>query len=312
MAAAQPSAAVGQSRSAVPNLEVPIFGAVSTAILREAKITRIELNAADSYAAGGLTPSLRELRSVIEVRDAARSKIIAEAGESAAAFAVRVMIRPRGPPTDPEVDGIRQQDFVYDGGEFEVMKKSLREIRDSSLLRAEMGDGFVFGLLKHMHRRDGRTRRTSLALDEERCRELVQLAAPFPCVFHRAFDDALGSLPSTNEARDALLHSVIACGFKGLLTSGGPGNAPDNKDVLAEIVSMANDKLEIIIGGGVRGRNVRELADAVSGTGSTRHSVWFHSSCLSSGRREGDEEMVDPTEVSAIISRLVDVQQRTS
>ena len=87
------------------------------------------------------------------------------------------------------------------------------------------------------------------------------------------------------EAESKAFEIVKSCGFDGILTSGGPGNAPDNAERLAGIVGLTSrgiedDRVEIIIGGGVRSVNISALMARLTdnkGNG----NIWFHSSCLS-------------------------------
>ena len=72
---------------------------------------------------------------------------------------LNVMIRPRG------------GDFVYTNAEFEQMKAEILAFKKLNV------DGFVFGILD----KDGN-------FDKEQNMELVALANPIPCTFHRAFD----------------------------------------------------------------------------------------------------------------------------
>ena len=74
---------------------------------------------------------------------------------------VMIMIRPRG------------GGFVYSDEEFIEMKGDIERVRG-------LADGFVFGVLKE----EGGV----VKVDEERNLELVKLASPLPCTFHRAID----------------------------------------------------------------------------------------------------------------------------
>ncbi|KFY61890.1 hypothetical protein V496_04817, partial [Pseudogymnoascus sp. VKM F-4515 (FW-2607)] len=76
---------------------------------------------------------------------------------------VMVMIRPRG------------GDFEYSDEEFAQMKEEMKRFRG-------LADGFVFGILKE----EG----GEVVVDGERNSELVELARPLPCTFHRAVDAA--------------------------------------------------------------------------------------------------------------------------
>ena len=148
---------------------------------------------------------------------------------------VFVMIRPRG------------GNFAYTEQEFEQMKT------DIDRFNAEV-DGFVFGILDDEHR-----------VNITRTTELVQMAHPLPCTFHRAFD----------ETRDKFraLEDVIASGCQALLTSGGASNAVTGAHVLSDLVVAAQARITIIPGGGVRSRNINILI-AVTG------AIFFHSSAL--------------------------------
>lgn len=105
----------------------------------------------------------------------------------------------------------------------------------------------------------------------------------------------MGSGGSTVEEA---LSDLAICGFKGLLTSGGPGRAIDNIDTVSRIVRAAPQSLrEIIVGGGVRSSNVRELAEALVPQGREPSPmtpvIWFHSSCLTNavaGEKLDEEE----------------------
>ncbi|KAF3770849.1 hypothetical protein M406DRAFT_223576, partial [Cryphonectria parasitica EP155] len=220
--------------------EVPVFSSSSAHLAISAGAHRLELNRANSYPQGGLTPSLSDL----------------EALSSYSTVPLRVMIRPRGPP--PPLVGeddsgstttttTTTPDFIYSDAEMEEMRERIKEFVGSGLLRRERGDGFVFGVLRRILEDKGKA---VVVVDVERNRELVRLAGGLACVFHRAFDDILGTQGATPEEALADLHH---CGFHGLLTSGGPGSAADHTETLARIVRSAPERIrEVIIGGGVR------------------------------------------------------------
>ena len=150
-----------------------------------------------------------------------------------------IMIRPRG------------GNFVYSDSEFEQMKSEIEAIKKLGV------NGFVFGILK-----DDNT------INIEQNLELVELAKSFPCTFHRAFDEILDY--------EKALENVISCGFSTLLTSGTFPNVMEGKYVLKQLVIQANNRIEIMPGGGLRSTNVLELNEMVNAN-------WFHSSAITDG-----------------------------
>jgi copper homeostasis protein len=139
--------------------------------------------------------------------------------------------------------------FVLIEQDYEQMEA---EIRNFELSGAA---GFVFGGLGP----DGR-------IDEHRMRHLVGYAGGRPCTFHRAFD-SLKESDMENE-----LEKLIRCGFKAVLTSGGGKTAWDGKHRLKMLVERARGRIDIIVAGRVRSRDVHQLKDI--GTN------WFHSSAI--------------------------------
>lgn len=116
-------------------------------------------------------------------------------------------------------------------------------------------DGFVFGILD-----------PGGLIDTDYNRQLVHLASPLPCTFHRAFDglaDKAGSLDL-----------LIDLGFRNLLTSGLPGPALAGRDTIRQLVQRAAGRICVIAGGGIRAGNVADLASATA-------AGWFHSAARS-------------------------------
>ena len=147
-----------------------------------------------------------------------------------------VMIRPRG------------GDFIYSDFEFEQMKSEILTFKKLQV------DGFVFGILKE----DGN-------VNELQNAELVALANPLPCTFHRAFDGIKNKLKA--------LESLIECDFKTILTSGQETNVVDGIDVLARLVEKANNRIVIMPGGGLRSSNIELLKEKTK-------AVFYHSSAI--------------------------------
>jgi len=139
-------------------------------------------------------------------------------------ISLHVIIRPRG------------GDFCYSEDEFETMKRDV-------LTAKELGaDGVVFGILKE----DGQ-------IDTARTRSLVELARPLTTTFHRAFDMAA----DLHQA----LEDVINAGTDRVLTSGGEQNAEDGIATIVRLVTIAKDRIAVMVGGGIRETNVRHIIE---------------------------------------------------
>lgn len=150
-----------------------------------------------------------------------------------------VMIRPRG------------GDFTYSDTEFEQMKTDLISLKSLNV------DGFVFGILDENDE-----------VNKEQNKILVELASPLPCTFHRAFDRANGL--------DNSLEKVIECGFTTILTSGQKPNVSEGKENLKKLVELADGRLEILVGGGLRSSNIEDIRAYTK-------AEYFHSSAITNG-----------------------------
>lgn len=159
-----------------------------------------------------------------------------------------VMIRPRG------------GNFVYSELEFEQMKSEIETIKKLGV------NGFVFGILK-----DDNT------INIEQNKALVELAKPFPCTFHRAFDEV-------SDIKKAL-EDVISCGFSTILTSGTFPNVMEGKEVLKQLVNQAKNRIEIMPGGGLRSANISALDEMVNAN-------WYHSSAITDGSEIASSEEI--------------------
>ena len=159
-----------------------------------------------------------------------------------------VMIRPRG------------GSFVYSDSEFEQMKSEIETIKKLGV------NGFVFGILNE-----------DKTINVDQNKVLVELVKPFPCTFHRAFDEVL----NVNKA----LEDVISCGFSTILTSGTFPNVMEGKEVLKQLVNQANNRIEIMPGGGLRSTNISELNEIVNAN-------WYHSSAIIDGSGIANSEEI--------------------
>jgi copper homeostasis protein len=165
------------------------------------------------------------------------------------------MIRPRG------------GNFVYSDVEFEQMKSEIETIKKIGV------NGFVFGILKN-----------DKTINIEQNKALLELAKPFPCTFHRAFDAVLDY--------EQALEDAISCGFSTILTSGTFPNVMEGKEVLKQLVIQANNRIEIMPGGGLRSTNISALDEMVNAN-------WYHSSAITDG-----SEIANPEEIVQLKKKL--------
>lgn len=159
-----------------------------------------------------------------------------------------VMIRPRG------------GDFTYSKEEFEQMKSDLVRLKTLKI------DGFVFGILDENDQ-----------VNIVQNKELVTLAQPYPCTFHRAFDRA-GDLGTS-------LEQVIECGFTTILTSGQKPNVSEGTENLKKLVELSDGRIEILVGGGLRSVNIAGIREFTKAT-------YFHSSAITDGGAFADADEV--------------------
>ncbi|ETS79787.1 hypothetical protein PFICI_09640 [Pestalotiopsis fici W106-1] len=237
-------------------LEVPIFGPAFASAAVSAGASRLELNSKGSYPAGGLTPVIGDLSSL-----------------EGLGIPIRIMIRPRGPPARGACD------FIYTESEVKAMEQSIRDFKASGLMEEGRGDGFVFGALAEIDREQARGQpdghaHAGTVLNAGQCSRLAEAAKPFKFVFHRAFDELV-----RHEVWEEALEELVRLGFNGILTSGGPGDAVDNIPRLVQILEKAGNRMEIILGGGVRSSNITGLREGI-GSSLATPGYWAHSSCL--------------------------------
>ncbi|KAK3986286.1 copper homeostasis CutC domain-containing protein [Cladorrhinum sp. PSN332] len=261
------------AQNPVYRLEIPIFGPDSgLSAAKAGGVKQIELNRAGSYYAGGLTPTLSELQTLISS--------LSSLSKHGRRPTIRIMIRPRGPPLTGEPD------FIYSDAEHEEMISSVGQFVDSGLLNPANGDGFVLGLLKP----DGGGGSNS-SIDIERVQRLVKEANGLAVVFHRAFDEFVSLDTTDATVRQEGIESLKEVGVKGILTSGGRGRAVDNVGVLRRLLAQDGERrTEIIVGGGVRSENLREIVEGIGGKEVVNGGgILFHSSCLRVGEEDGEE-----------------------
>lgn len=130
---------------------------------------------------------------------------------------------------------IRGGDFLYTNDEYDCMLKD-------ALLCKELGcDGVVIGFLH----RDG-------TIDVERTAKIVEAVYPLGVTFHRAFDRCAAPFNA--------LEQLIEIGCERILTSGQEPTAPEGVVLLSELTMVANGRIIIMPGSGVRESNIVPLA----------------------------------------------------
>jgi len=156
--------------------------------------------------------------------------------------------------------------YSYSPKLFDMMKNSI-----STFAKAG-ADGFVFACMY-----------TEQGINILQNKELVELASPLPCTFHRAFD------PITD--KEEAIQKIISCGFKRILTSGKAGKAVDNFDLIKKLQEKHKDQINILPGGGIRSTNVDQFKES-------RIFPEVHSAAILQG------EVADKNEVQQLVKMI--------
>lgn len=135
---------------------------------------------------------------------------------------VRVLIRPRF------------GDFLYSPYEFDVL------LQEVEMFKEAHADGIVVGALTP----DGN-------LDMEQMTKLMNLAKEMPVTLHRAFDMCQDPF--------AALENAVALGIDTILTSGQKNHCLAGKELLGKLCEAADERLQILVGGGVTAEVISEL-----------------------------------------------------
>ena len=185
-------------------VEACLEDVVSAVAAEQAGAGRIEL--CSGLNEGGVTPSAGLIRAVREAVD----------------VPLMVLVRPR------------PGDFVYSGGELDVMHRDIREVYRAG------ANGVVLGALT-----------PAGTIDESAMRSLVNAAGKLEVVMHRAVDQT----PEIVTACEQL----AALGVQRVLTSGGAPSALAGATAIARLVSAFGSRLTLLAGGEVRADNVPEI-----------------------------------------------------
>lgn len=135
---------------------------------------------------------------------------------------VFVLVRPHG------------GDFCYNELEIKTMGADVEYCKQAGVA------GIVVGFLHP----DG-------TIDMELTRKFVELSAPLPVTFHRAFDRCLEPLKA--------LEQIIDCGCARILTSGCKPTAIEGADMLQQLVKQADGRITILAGSGITPENAAAL-----------------------------------------------------
>nr|WP_321236588.1 copper homeostasis protein CutC [uncultured Psychroserpens sp.] len=131
----------------------------------------------------------------------------------------------------------RSGNFCYSEDEFDIIKNDIQICKDLGC------QGIVSGVLNPDN-----------TIDVERTRELVKLTRPLPFTFHRAFD----IVPNQESA----LKQLIKLGIDKVLTSGQYPKAIVGLSALKTLKRQAQNRITILVGGGINSKNVKSFKDA--------------------------------------------------
>ncbi|MGL5174756.1 MAG: copper homeostasis protein CutC [Cetobacterium sp.] len=140
-----------------------------------------------------------------------------------------VMIRPRG------------GNFVYSCDEIEIMKEDIKICKELGVL------GVVFGVLTEDNK-----------IDYKLLEELVTLAKPMSVTFHKAIDEI------ENPENEIL--NLAKLGVDRILTSGKKATAHEGALLLNSLIKIAEDKIKIIVCGGVTKDNFNYINNLIPNT----------------------------------------------
>ncbi len=181
------------------------------------------------------------------------------------------IIRPRG------------GDFLYSNQEHQSMIEDIKQCKQLGC------DGVVIGMLL----KDGN-------IDVERCADLIHHADKMEVTFHRAFDRVKDPIKSLEE--------IIELGCKRILTSGLHPNVDEGKEVLKQLVTLANGRIRIMPGSGVRSKNIIDLASYTGAESFHSSARMTKSSNMEYKNIQMNEELnsigIDPDEVEKLRNLL--------
>lgn len=135
---------------------------------------------------------------------------------------INVMVRPRG------------GDFLYSAVDFDIIQREVEEIRKTG------ANGIVCGFLL-----------SNGDIDIPKTRKVIELAGPMEVTFHRAFDMCRAPFEA--------MEQLIEAGANRILTSGTRLNVFEGKEIIAQLVERAEERIIIMPGCGLSPSNIEEL-----------------------------------------------------
>lgn len=132
-------------------------------------------------------------------------------------------------------------DFCYTEHEMEIMKTQIRALKEAGV------EGVVIGVLDV----DGN-------LNFAAMKELMEEAEGLSVTLHRAFDMCRDPYQAMEEA--------IALGVNTILTSGQKQSAWEGKELLAELIKRADERIDIMAGAGIGASVIEKLIPETKGT----------------------------------------------
>jgi len=127
-------------------------------------------------------------------------------------------------------------DFCYTKNEIEIMKAQIRTLRSVG------AEGVVIGVLDE----DGN-------LNQSAMQELIAEADGMSITLHRAFDMCRDPFVALEQAIELGVHTI--------LTSGQKQSAIEGRELLKELVTRADGRIDIMAGAGVDAQAIKELLD---------------------------------------------------
>lgn len=253
------------------NLKIEVCAASVQSAINAQKAGAHRIELCSSLELGGITPSAATIQLARELVD----------------IDIFVLIRPR------------PGDFYYTSYEFEAIKRDILFCKNLKTEQGKKIDGIVIGILK----KNG-------AIDVERTKELVKLAAPMQVTFHRAFDRASNPFVA--------LEKIIDTGAHRILTSGQHSNAFGGKLLLQQLVKKAEHRITIMPGAGVNAQNILELVQTtqanefhLSGKSLIKSPMVFENPKVhfsKNGISENDYFETDVEKIKAVLNTMINFE----